>query len=75
MAYKNYKSKKVNKNKKRYSSNERKAYWMGVGAGEIMRENSHYKGFDVPEWKIKDLGLKALASYEKGVKKKYDSFR
>ena len=71
-------AKKINKYKtprsnKRYSTKERKAYWMGVGAGEIFREN---KGVDeIPIWKVKDLGPKAVTSYGVGFQKNYKSFK
>ena len=66
MAKKNYKS------RKKYSAKERKAYWMGVGAGEVCREN---KGVhNIPLWKVKDLGPKAVESYNAGFKKNYRGF-
>lgn len=67
------KKRKYSKKKFRYSSAERKAYWMGVGAGEMVRENSGYV-LHLPTWKVKDLGTKALESYYKGCKKKYSGF-
>lgn len=59
---------------KKFSSAERKAYWMGVGAGEIMRENSD-KVLCLPTWKVQDLGPKALESYHKGRVKNYREFK
>lgn len=58
--------------KKKYSAKERKAYWMGVGAGEVARENDGVH--NIPTWKVKDLGPKAVDSYYAGFKKKYRSF-
>ena len=56
----------------KFSAKERKAYWMGVGAGEVARENNGIH--NIPIWKVKDLGPKAVDSYTAGFKKKYSSF-
>ena len=61
------------KKRKMYSAKERKAYWMGVGAGEVYRENAGGV-HSIPSWKVKDLGPKAYDSYLKGFKKNYRSF-
>lgn len=45
---------------------------MGVGAGELARENDGIH--NIPIWKVKDLGPKAVDSYTAGFKKKYRSF-
>lgn len=61
------------KPKKSYSAAERKAYWMGVGAGEVYREND-CKPMMLPLWKVQDLGNAGVAAYRKGFAKKYSSF-
>ena len=72
----NYKKSKKKRSffKKKFSAAERKAYWMGVGAGEMIRENSD-KVLHLPTWKVEDLGSKALESYHKGRVKNYREFK
>ena len=52
MAYKKNRSSKSKKQK--FSAAQRKAYWMGVGAGELARENPSEK-YSIPIYKVKDL--------------------
>ena len=70
----NYNKSKKHRFGKKFSAAERKAYWMGVGAGEMIRENSD-KVLHLPTWKVQDLGSKALESYHKGRVKNYREFK
>lgn len=66
--YKNRaRSKSGKKSKRKYSLAQRKAYWMGVGAADVIWEDGNQVNH-LPTWKF--LSADALESYEKGLKKK-----